>query len=87
MTDNVKNLNNNKLNELLLRREQLLKDNPELQKIQFKYNDLMAGAGNTQNRLVLSQQCMLDSMKGLKAELDKLQTLLNSLIGSLDDEK
>jgi hypothetical protein len=65
----------------------LLKDNPELQKIQFKYNDLMAGAGNSQNRLVLSQQCMLDSMKGLKAELDKLQILLNSLIGSLDNEK
>jgi hypothetical protein len=87
MTDNVKNLNNNKLNELLLRREQLLKDNPELQKIQFKYNDLMAGAGTTQNRLVLSHQCMIDSMKGLKTELDKLQTLLNSLIGSLDNEK
>jgi hypothetical protein len=87
MTDNVKNLNNNKLNELLLRREQLLKDNPELEKIQFKYNDLMAGAGTTQNRLVLSHQCMIDSMKGLKTELDKLQTLLNSLIGSLDNEK
>jgi len=87
MTDNVKNLNNNKLNELLLRREQLLKDNPELQKIQSKYDDLMAGAGTTQNRLVLSHQCMIDSMKGLKTELDKLQTLLNSLIGSLDNEK
>jgi aspartate ammonia-lyase len=77
--NNVKELNNSKLNEMIIRRDELLKEKPELAELQFKINDILAGAGTQQNKNILLRNLMLDSMNELREKLDDLQVSLKSL--------
>ena len=71
-------------NNLLLRRDELLKQNPSLQELQFKINDLLAGAGTQQNKNILLKKLMLESMNELKDKLDDLQVSLKCLRDECD---
>ena len=81
---NIKELNTNKLNEMLIRRDELLKEKPELMELQFKINDILAGAGTQQNKNILLKNLMIDSMMELKDKLDDLQVSLKCLRDECD---
>ena len=80
----LKPIHSQEFNNLLLRRDELLKQNPSLQELQFKINDLLAGAGTQQNKNILLKKLMLESMNELKDKLDYLQVSLKCLRDECD---
>lgn len=76
---NITELNTSKLNEMVLRRDELLKENPSLKELQFKINDLLAGAGTQQNKNILLKKLMIESMNELQHNLDELANDLAKL--------
>ena len=84
---NITQLNNDKLNEMILKRNQLLEENPQLKELQFKINDLLAGATSPHNKMVLLQKLMIDSMNELQGHLNDLETGLITLRKACSDEK
>ena len=80
----LKPIHSQEFNNLLLRRDELLKQNPSLQELQFKINDLLAGAGTQQNKNILLKKLMLESMNELKDKLDDLQVSLKCLRDECD---
>lgn len=81
--DNVKQLrpkvNQEKLAELIKRRDELLQENPKLQELQKKIDETVSTAGSENNRLVLTRELMLDSMRLLKTQLDELSKLMRKI--------
>lgn len=73
--------NNPKLAELIEARKKLLEEKPELAELQFKINDLMAGAGSYHNRVLLLKRLMYDNLAELKSSLQDLQLAVYSLTG------
>ena len=80
----LKPIHSQEFNNLLLRRDELLKQNPSLQELQFKINDLLAGAGTQQNKNILLKKLMLESLNELKDKLDDLQVSLKCLRDECD---
>jgi hypothetical protein len=76
---NITELNTSKLNEMILRRDELLKENPQLKELQFKINDLMAGAGTQSNKNILLKKLMIESMRELQEKLNELENDLITL--------
>lgn len=68
--------NNTKLAELILARKKLLEEKPELQELQFKINDLLAGAGTYDNRVLLLKKLMQDNLWELSNALQEMQKVL-----------
>lgn len=83
----VQPLHDKKLQELLLKRDALLKDNPFLQKVQASINDALAKAGSRQgnrchviNDMLLKEANELNSvLKGLVEDVKVLEDLVDEL--------
>ena len=82
--NNITQLNTSKLNELILRRDELLKEVPELKELQYKINDLSAGAGTQQNKNILLKKLMIESIKDLQESLNQLENDLAALRKACD---
>lgn len=72
-------LGNTKILELVARKEQLLKEHPELEKVQELWDNTMKRAGSQHNRLVMGSELMKSSCKLLQEKLDSLSKDLNNL--------
>jgi hypothetical protein len=77
--------NNEKLQELLAAREALLIEKPELRELQFTINDILAGAGTQQNRMILLKKLMLESLAELHTHTEQLSTTLHTLQNNFKD--
>jgi hypothetical protein len=75
--------NNSKLAELLEARNKLLEQKPELKELQFKINDLLAGAGTYENRVLLLKKLMQDNLIELHEKTIELQLEFKKLLDSI----
>lgn len=75
--------NNAKLAELLEARNKLLEEKPELKELQFKINDLLAGAGTYENRVLLLKKLMQDNLIELHEKTIELQLEFKKLLDSI----
>lgn len=84
--------NNSQLAELIERRDELLKQDPSLAELQFKINDILAGAHTENNRQLLLSNLLMDSLKELQLnnedlanDLSQLDDSYNKLIHTLKE--
>jgi hypothetical protein len=75
--------NNDKIFELLEARKKFLEQHPELLPFQFKINDILAGAGTYENRVLLLKKLMQDNLIDLSQKWTDLQTEIKKLLDSV----
>lgn len=68
-------LHDPKLYELLEKRKEFLKKNPELVSYQEKIDVILSGAGSQHNRSILLQKMMAEQIAILSAKTDEIQEL------------
>jgi hypothetical protein len=81
--NNVKELRktNTQLEIALNRRKEFLEKHPHMQDLQFKINDLMAGAGTFDNKVVILKNLINEQLINLKNHLQDLQNSITSFKG------
>ncbi len=77
-----------KIKSLVKKRDDFLKEHPELEALQQKFNDLMKKAGtNKYNRCVLAQQFMMEYSQKLCRGLEGLKLTVDKLVEGCDNER